>query len=266
MTKLLCLLAGLPLLAAEPPLSDSAIEEFLRTAKVVSTKTLGTGITNSKKAVLESGTLRHDAHVQTVDEQQREFQGRRGAELNFRDSWRYNVAAYKLDRLLDLRMTPVSVERKVGGSTGAVTWWVDDVLMDETKRLKEKTPPPDPHLWNCQMFVVRVFDQLISNTDRNTGNLVIDKDWRLWMIDHTRAFRTSRELLNQKNLDKCRRDLLPRLKALNEEQLKQELKGYLTGEEIKALLARRDAIVAHFAARGEDALYDMPTAASAPAQ
>jgi len=39
------------------------------------------------------------------------------------------------------------------------------------------------------MWVVRLFDQLIYNTDRNLGNLLIDKSWRLWMIDHTRAFK-----------------------------------------------------------------------------
>jgi hypothetical protein len=86
-------------------------------------------------------------------------------------------------------MIPVSVERKVGGKTSAITWWVDDVMMDEMKRTNKKIDPPDRDIWNKQMYVVRVFDQLIYNTDRNLGNLLIDKNWRLWMIDHTRAFR-----------------------------------------------------------------------------
>ena len=40
-----------------------------------------------------------------------EFKSNRGTEFNFRDSWRYNVAAYRLDRLLELGMIPPSVER-----------------------------------------------------------------------------------------------------------------------------------------------------------
>ena len=39
------------------------------------------------------------------------------------------------------------------------------------------------------MSLVRVFDQLIGNIDRNVGNLLITSDWRIWAIDHTRAFR-----------------------------------------------------------------------------
>lgn len=33
-------------------------------------------------------------------------------EYNFRDTWQFNVAAYKLDRLLDLRLVPVTIERR----------------------------------------------------------------------------------------------------------------------------------------------------------
>ena len=40
------------------------------------------------------------------------------------------------------------------------------------------------------MQIVRLFDQLIYNIDRNLGNLMITNDWTIWAIDHTRAFRT----------------------------------------------------------------------------
>ena len=36
---------------------------------------------------------------------------------------------------------------------------------------------------------MRVFDELIANTDRNLGNMLIDRQWKLWLIDHSRAFR-----------------------------------------------------------------------------
>ena len=40
------------------------------------------------------------------------------------------------------------------------------------------------------MQMLRLFDQLIANIDRNLGNLLIGNDWTIWAIDHTRAFRT----------------------------------------------------------------------------
>src|SRR6185503_13080477 len=95
---------------------------------------------------------------------------------------------YRLDRILELYMTPVSIERNVEGKTSAVTWWLDDSMM-ETDRIKKKLESPDRDVWNREMYIVRVFDQLIFNTDRNLQNLMIDKEWHIWKIDHTRAFR-----------------------------------------------------------------------------
>ena len=180
--------------SSPPRLSRAEMEEFLMNAKVVERKNLSTGITNSQRATLDDGRLKHDAHIQIVDIQKASFQTATRTEFNFRDSYKFNMAAYELDKLLELNMVPVSVERKVGGNMAAVTWWVDDALMTELDRHKKKMEPPDLKTWNPQMYVCRVFDQLIYNTDRNLGNLVITKDWKIWMIDHTRAFRTMKDL------------------------------------------------------------------------
>jgi hypothetical protein len=264
--NLVCLAAALTCLleAQQVKLSDRDAEAFLRTAKVVQTKSLGVGITNSQRLTLSTPELTHDAHLQTIDEYKTSFQTALGTEINFRDSWKYNVAGYKIDRLLGLNMTPVSVERKIAGKTGSVTWWVDDVLMMEVDRHKKKIEPPDQEAWNCQMFIVRIFDQLIYNTDRNLQNLLITKDWSLWMIDHTRAFRLYSEIKEPKNLTKCDRKLMAKLRELDLPALKEAVKGYLTEPEMKGILARRDRIVRLFeekaAAGGEAAVfYDAAT-------
>ncbi len=243
--------------------SHAEMEEFLRNANIGQRKTLGTGVTNSERAKLTDGHLEHDAHVQSVNIEKPTFTTNRGTELNFKDSYKFNIAAYRLDQILGLNMTPVSVERKVGGKTSAVTWWVDDRLMDELERHNKNINPPDLDNWAKQMHILRVFDQLIYNTDRNLGNMLIDKKWQIWMIDHTRAFRSQKTLLNEKNLEKIDRTLLANLRKLDEESLTTELKSYLTKTEIKALLARRDLIVKFFeeavASKGEGAvLYDLP--------
>jgi hypothetical protein len=251
------------LFSADVPshLTRAEMEVFLRTAPIVKHKELGTGVTHSIRATLNDGKIQHDAHIQQIDEAKTTFQTDRGTELNFRDSWKFNVAAYRLDQILELNITPMSVERSALGKPSAVTWWLDGTIM-EGDRKKKHLEPPDQESWNRQMYVVRVFDQLIYNTDRNLQNLMIDtKEWQIWMIDHTRAFRMRTDLMEVKNLVKCERKLLAGLRKLDLATLK-ELKPYVTDQEIKGLLARRDKIVKFFdnavATKGEAAvLYDL---------
>ena len=248
--------------AGIPKLTDEQIEKFLQNGKIVSLKAINAGITNTHRAKLIEGEFEHDAHVQCINESKATFQGTQGSEINFRDTWEFNVAGYRLGRILGLDdMIPMSVERKVNGNSCAVTWWLDNSMM-ETDRIKKKFSAPDGDKWNLEMYVVRVFDQLIYNTDRNLTNLMIDPEWRIWMIDHTRAFRLYTSLKEKKNLVRCDRKLLEHLRALDVEKLKT-LKPYVNDGEIKGLLARSKLIVKFFddevKQKGEEAvLYDRP--------
>jgi hypothetical protein len=235
-------------------------EEFLRTAHIESVKTSKKGITDTVVVTLSDGKTTHDASVQRIDEYKATFQGSSGAsETNFKDTYKFNIAGWKLAKLLGVDdMVPPSVERKYEGTSASFTWWIEGVMMDEQERLKKKTSPPDLERWNHEVYVVRVFDQLIYNTDRNMTNMLIDKDWRLWMIDHSRAFRMQHNLQMAKNLVQCDRKLLEKMKTLDQATLEKELRPYVTKEEIKGLLARRDIIVKTFEAKGADALYDRP--------
>lgn len=237
-----------PAQAAPAPVAATVLtlseqEAFLAKARVVRTRGVSIGVTGTLRATLTDGRITHDASIQTIDEFRQRFEGQRGTEFNFRDTWRHNVAAYRLDRLLDLGMIPPSVERLHNGKHASFTWWVDDVLMDEGARLKTKTPTPDARRWNEQMWHVRLFDQLIYNVDRNVGNLLIDKEWRIWMIDHSRAFRLFDTPKSPVNIALCDRAVYDRLKALDKATLTSTMAGYLTPYEINALLERRDVIV-----------------------
>lgn len=248
---------------AAPRLTREAIEQFLLNAKVVKTRGINIGVTGSIRATLSDGKLTHDAHVQNVDVAKAQFQTDRGTEMNFRDSWKFNIAAYRLDRLLGLDMIPPSVERRLPGlGLCAVTWWVDDVLMDEVTRHKKKIEPPDPEAWNRQMYLLWIFDQLIYNVDRNLQNVLVTKDWNVWMIDHTRAFRLYKSVKEAKNLVRCDRKLLDALRNLQIEDVRREMGEYLTPPEVNGVMARRDQIVKFFegecAKKGENAvLYEM---------
>jgi hypothetical protein len=239
---------------AIPP--DAQVEQFLLHAKILHTHGVGKGITGSLRASLSDGTTTHDAQIQQIDEYRSQFAGPAGTELNFRDSWSFNVAAYKLDRMLGLNLVPVSVGRLYRGHTAAFTWWIDDVLMDEGERLKKKLSPPDTERWNQQMSLVRVFDQLIGNTDRNLGNLLITSDWRIWAIDHTRAFRLVGSVRTPENVTRCDREVLERMKALDRATLQRTIGSFMYTNEIPTVLSRRDEIVRIFEKAGPSALFD----------
>jgi hypothetical protein len=248
----LCLLQA-ALLSAQPAAAQSTAEqqaEFLRTAKILESSPIGKGVTKPFRLTLTDGTLTHDAAFQSVNqERQMSRTGRKGAlELKFVDSWRLNIAAHRIAALLGIGdMVPVSVERKWNGKQGAITWWVDDVLMDEQERRRTAAEPPDPEEWTRQQLRMRVFTQLVYDTDRNQGNLLITKQWRLVMIDFTRAFRSWQQLPDPlTTLRRCDRALLAAMRTLSKEQIQKAAGPYLTVFEVESLLARRDILVNHF--------------------
>ena len=204
------------------------------------------GMTNPWRLTLTDGVVTHDASFQAVDQHKARMETLRGVELAFVDSYKYNIAAYQLAELLGIDdMLPVYVERKWGGNSGSMSWWLP-VKMDEVERHKQKLTAPDPDAWNKQMYKVRVFDQLIYDTDANLTNVLIGEDWKIWRVDFTRAFRLSMNLRDPKDLERCDRQLLEKLKTLNANDLTERTKGYLTKDEVKAVMARRDKIVEHF--------------------
>jgi hypothetical protein len=123
--------------------------------------------------------------------------------------------------------------------------------------------PPHPMKWNEQLFAARIFHELIADTDFNMTNVLITKDWRIWMIDFSRAFRMTKTVNNPKQLTKVDRTLLAGMRALTADGVQQALGRWITKMELEGLMARRDQIVEFFdkevAAKGEAAiLYDLP--------
>jgi hypothetical protein len=240
-------------------LTPSEMEAFLLRAKIVDIREAGGGVTDSQRATLTDGTLTHDVHIQSVDIAKAVFQAGRHSEVNFKDTYRFNLAGYRLARLLGITLVPMSVERTVDGDAAAVTWWVDDVQMDEKERLERKTMGPNPTRTSNEIQLMRIWDELIQNRDRNQGNIVWTNDWTMWLIDHTRAFRLGEKLLKPNDLRRIDRRLLARLKELTEDSVAEAVADSLSTFERKALLKRRDRIVKLFeerlAAVGEAVVY-----------
>lgn len=229
-------------------LSKEEVHRFLLTAEAVKSERIGKGVTHPWRLTLSAGDFTHDASFQDIDVRTQEagFAGG-GRELNFADSFHYNIAAYELAVLLELDdMVPITVEREWEGKKGSLSWWVEDVKMDEDERLKQNIIPPDTRAWNRQMYSVRVFSQLIYDTDRNLQNVLITGDWKIWIIDFSRAFRTLRQLPDVKDLLKCGKELFSRLLGLSKDAVARAVGTHLTKWEVEALMARRDLIVIHF--------------------
>jgi hypothetical protein len=235
---------------AEPTFTKEQMVQFLLKAKVTKSKQTTKGVTQPYRLTLTDGTVTHDAHFQSIDEHEmvRVFaDGTR--ETNFVDSYQYNIAAYEIAVLVGLDdMMPVTVKRTWDAKTGSLSWWLP-VKMDEETRLKQGVHPPDPEAWNGQMMKMRVFTALVDDTDRNLTNVLISDDWKLSMIDFSRAFRLLKTIRRPDDIPKCERQLFAKLQALDIKDVSRVTKGYVGKSEVGAMMLRRDKIVEHFKQR-----------------
>lgn len=243
--------ASLILGADEPNFSEQQKIDFMQNAKVIKSKercSAHKGVTSTWLLTLSDGTVTYDACFQPIDESKKEMRFADGrTEINFEDNWRFNIAGYRVAKMIGLDyMVPVYTERKWNGRSGSMSWWIPNVMFDEADRVKKGEQPPDVDAFNEQMYRVRILTQLFYDTDTNLTNVLITKDWKLWRIDFSRAFRTYKELKDPKDLVRCDRRLFEKLKALDANELAENSKPYLTKDEVKAVMARRDKIVAYF--------------------
>jgi hypothetical protein len=256
------LAAGLSTLAgaAEPQLDRPATEAFLRTARVTGIEDVGAGVTRPQRLTLTDGERTVRAVWKTIDEYApfKDFHDGRSPEIGFRDCWKHEIAAYELDKLLGLGLVPPTVARRIGGTDGAVQLWIEEA-MTETERRQRGRRATDTRTWNRQIFTVRLFRQLTHDTDfNNTGNVLVSESFRVWAIDHSRAFKTRKKLLAPDDLRRFPAAGLERLRRLEAAELEAALEPWLTKPQRAALLARRDLIVERadrlLAERGEEAV------------
>jgi len=224
---------------------DGEILDFLRTARIQSTAKVPTGLTKPRKLLLERNGIRANAifhHMHSLD---REVTLSTGEYVtHFRDSYRNQVAAYELSRLLGIPRVSPTVLRSVDGKEGSVQLWIENAF-SERDRVKEKRMPPDIAAIHLAFHDMRVFDNLINNIDRNQTNILYDADWRLWYIDHTRAFGREHRLPSPGRLRRCSVPLWEKLQILDAGLLKRTLEPFMGELAVKAVAARQQLIVKH---------------------
>jgi hypothetical protein len=179
-----------------------------------------------------------------------------GYTRGFRESYEAEIAAYKLDRLLELGMVPPVIEREIDGRKGAAVYWIENMKPWETL---SGPRGPEPQ-WSRQLSRMKMFDLLVANIDRNKGNLGYDADWHLFLIDHSRAFTDKEDLKGLPEPSYVDRKLWERMSALTFDSLKAALGDTLDDDDLRALLIRRDKMAAEFAKmvkkRGNSVFFD----------
>lgn len=233
---------------------DDAILEFMRTAEVVNEKTIGTGINRSVRVTLEKDNVRAHAIFRDADHRERSATINGVAYRLFADSYLFECAAYELAKLIGMPNIPPAVLRTIGRRKGSAQIWIEDALDEETDAFQ----PPNALEWVEQTWDMYLFDNLTYNIDRNPGNILVTPDYRLWMIDHTRAFQFKHDLLNDRVV-RVRRATWDKLTALSKDDLKEALGPYLTSVELDSVIERRKILSQHIdelvAAHGEDVVF-----------
>jgi hypothetical protein len=222
--------------------------EFLKTAAITATEqyTGSKAVTNPYKLTLEKDGVKHLGLWKNIDK----------VEMARPDRWRYEIAAYRMDRLLGLNMVPLTIERRHKEDRGSLQLWAESQFNLETKNDKKiGVPPRYTYGWNNATFLQRAFDNLIANEDRHSNNILITQDWRMILIDHSRSFRVSKKFTDKliytekhpegpKLMKQLPRAFVEKLKGLSAESIKGAVGEYLDDDEIKAILVRRDLILA----------------------
>ena len=156
-----------------------------------------------------------------------------------------DAAAYRLDRLLELDMVPVTVTRSLGRHDGSLQF-LPPQLMNEQQRSEAgrggSANCPLPQQWSAMY----VFDVLIYNEARTPERIVYGSDdWQLILVGHDRAFDTGRN--RPRHLEGLDLEIgngwKAALSALTDDVIEREFEGLLDKRRRKALAERRDTLL-----------------------
>ena len=220
-------------------------EEFLKTSEIIRHRDIGEGVTKPIQLFLKKA----DVEWSGV------WKNPKGMRGGFLEGWQYEIAAYEMDKLLELNMIPPTVEREFKGKRGSLQFWVEDAFSDlKMREQKIKWPPSRLDHLQKMKYLTRAFDSLIANEDRTQQNIFYTKDWRMILIDHSRSFRSSKEFTKKLLFGKYRegrpmpfrqlpRAFVDKIKALDFDNIKKAVGPYLKDKEIKAILLRKKLLL-----------------------
>ncbi|NIO47954.1 MAG: hypothetical protein GTN73_00730 [Candidatus Aminicenantes bacterium] len=215
------------------------LENFLRTAKIVSKRRAG-GRGENWIISLDDGKISRYGFFKLLDATR--------PDALIPDSYKYGIAAYELDKLLDLNLIPPVVEREIEGRKGSLQIFIEGALNESVRRMKN-IKPPDPEKFKNTMEDLSVFENLTYSPsfcgERELDDILImhKKDWKVWRVDFSEAFAPSPELIPECEITGCSKKLCQNLIKLEDEKIKAKLEHYLNDEEMSMLLKRKELII-----------------------
>jgi hypothetical protein len=241
-------------------------EKFLEDAKEIKSEQPWPDIearTNPWRLTLEQNGVTHRAV----------WKDAQGRMRGYIENWKWEIAAYRLDKYLGLNMVPPTVERRFHEKRGSCQFYVENTpTLKVVQAEKRKKPSYKIYPFNLALYKQRTFDNLLANSDRHLNQFLITDDWRMILIDHSRSFATTKKstkklIYDEKHpegprlMSQLPRTLVAKLREMNQEVIREVVGEYLTDKEIEAVLARRDLIIQWIDNRikemGEDkVLYD----------
>ena len=240
--------------------SDEEIIEFMRTAEIESVEDLPVGVTNPRRVVLVKDGVKMRAALRDYDVTHQKMRFNRKLYPRLRDSFVFDIGVYRLSKILGLNNVPPVTLRRVNGVDASLQIWLEGGLVERDRVEKEIAPPESENVRFLRQYqLVKLFDTLIGNIDRNNGNILFDKDWNFWLIDHSRSFvHDNEDVPYLLHIYWCERSLFEKLKGLNRDDLMPHLSPPIEDFEIDWMLKRRDLIVARLEqliiAHGESAV------------
>ncbi len=231
---------------------EQDLEEFLRTADVVDMKEVGDGITRPRRVTLRKGGRTCRAIFKTVDITSTDLHYTNRLEQIFTDKYVYEVAAYRIDRLLGIGLVPVTVLREIDGEVGSLQHWIENsVKMQDA--IDRNLQVGDTDLLLQRLMLMYVLDAVIYNIDRNFTNILVRPGQdQFFLIDHSRAFRTHKKLpsLKEERPIPIPEHVAEHLRGLDLGALQAELEGLLSTRQIRSLAKRSELLVADLDSRG----------------
>lgn len=204
------------------------IEEYIRTAPITRTTDVPRGVTKPRRAYFAPG-----GPVESISWKPL----RPGMVNGFFESYKSEIAAYEIDKLLELNMVPPKVERRVSGDLGVAVMWVVPTKSFADTRGAPTPPPAEAESWNRQLVKAKMFQNLIGDLDPNLGNWLFDPMWNLILVDHSRALTRTERLVHE--MQRIDADLWARIQALTEETLTKAAGTWIGKGEVSAILNRR---------------------------
>ena len=227
------------------------LENYLRTAEIISVeKDTAVGRTAPWRITLSDGKTQRLGLFKYIN---------RPRPSLLPDSFEYEIAAYELDKLLQLKIVPPVVEREIEGTTGSLQLYLEGCIR-EAERKRKKIDPPDPVHFQNMLEVINVFENLVYDEDCFDANdtLVNLDGWKVYRVDFSMAFSPLPEIISGCKINKCSHKLYNNLLLLDGLQVRNKLEPFLNNQEIEALLHRKKIIIEKIEQlikeRGQDAV------------